>query len=334
MVFIITDAVTYGPNFGVHIIDTESGNTVVALSISKGCDNTPRNKAMALLDISSSEFYSHICISGDGYVVCDRQKTFHTVILESLGATVDYINCIRLDNRKINLRLINGGNNKTYSSDTYNEAPAQLKPVVNTLPMHMRWDPVHGSFISDKFAIKSTDSKSVNIIDKFRDAAIKLKAAIGGDKMYSQYIAEVMQLHDEYIRINKMVHSKYPQHFDMYSDKSDNMHLSTLDYITHCISKIDALDEDGVVIQKQKDIVFRKDIPNNTCFMKHYSNFSIEIVFDLNFLEFFENGLKVDFTTTPVVTIDTEQILLRDYVWKYVLKRTIPSGYMIQSVEH
>lgn len=327
MVFIITDTVVYGQNFGVHVTDTDSGDSFVALSVCGGHDTTNEAKSMALLDASDSDLFNHLHVTPHGDVSCDRQKSFRTAIIESLGVTVDHINRIRLDNRRNNLRV---ATMIEQNSNQYAESPDELKPFVKELPMHMRWDPVYGSFVSDKFAIMSTSCVSVGILNKFREVAMKLKGAITGDIEYSKHLQTLAQMRDEYIRINKMVHSKYPEYFDLYDDRSDKGYICTLEYIDMCLSRLPAPDEDGIMRGPRiEETTFRQDTTNNVCFMKHSDKTSLEIVFDLCFLEHFENGRKVDVTSAPIVRIGSQKIPLREYVWRYLLERPIPPDSIV-----
>jgi hypothetical protein len=327
MVFTITGTAVYGQSFGVKVTDRDSGDAFVALSICEGVCSEKTTDLMALLDTSDSVFYHRLHISSNGYVRYDKQHNFHTMIVDSNGLTVDHINRIRLDNRRKNLRVATmSEQNSNRSSYLTSEPPDMLKPFIKELPKHMRWDAAYGRFVSDKYAISGTRCEGVSIVNRFRDAAMKLKDAIHGDTEYSKHLETVTRLREEYMQINNLVHSKYPEYFDLYDDRSDKVYLCTLEYIDMCLSKLPAPNEDDIMHGPRiKDTTFRLDASNNICFMKR-DDTSREIVFDMDFLEHFENGRKVDLTSAPIVRIGSQKIPLREYVWRYILKRPIPHG--------
>ena len=245
MVFLITGDFRHGRMFGVHLLYSYSGETFAALSVRKG----EQSKTFMVLmdDYYPAVFGNELTISTNGYAKCNVGH-IHTMNHDA-GVTVDHINRIPLDNRRKNLRVattmsVQNGNRV---SSVEIDPPEELKPYFDEMPAFLRWDRNYLRFVSDKYNINCTRSEKVSIVNKFRDAAVKLKTAIIEDIEYSRHLATLNQLRDDYIQINKLVHSLYPEHFDMYDDSTDKVYRGTPEFIEQCLVKLQAAKEGDVM---------------------------------------------------------------------------------------
>eukprot|EP00798_Chlamydomonas_sp_ICE-L_P002254 gene2254-biopygen10766 len=226
--------------------------TFAALSVRKG----EQSKTFMVLmdDYYPAVFGNELTISTNGYAKCNVGH-IHTMNHDA-GVTVDHINRIPLDNRRKNLRVattmsVHNGNRV---SSVEIDPPEELKPYFDEMPAFLRWDRNYLRFVSDKYNINFTRSEKVSIVNKFRDAAVKLKTAIIEDIEYSRHLATLNQLRDDYIQINKLVHSLYPEHFDMYDDSTDKVYRGTPEFIEQCLVKLQAAKEGDVMIKSDASV--------------------------------------------------------------------------------
>eukprot|EP00798_Chlamydomonas_sp_ICE-L_P002944 gene2944-biopygen14878 len=290
------------------------------------------NTFMVLMDVyDPAVFGDNVIISTNGYERCNAGH-IHAMILDAGGLTVDHINRIPLDNRIKNLRVANmsvQNSNRMPSAEI--DPPEELKPYFDEMPVFLRWDRNYLRFVSDKYNINGTRSEKVSIVNKFRDAAVKLKTAIIEDIEYSQHLATLNQLRDDYIQINKLVHSQYPEHFDMYDDNADKVYRCTPEFVDQCLSKLPAVNYGDVFHGPLAlSTTYRTDESSSVCYMKRGDYDEKEIVFDMDFLEHFKSCRAVDVDSgSPIIRVGDSKIVLRAYVWTNLLKRKVPHGFKV-----
>eukprot|EP00798_Chlamydomonas_sp_ICE-L_P030952 gene30952-biopygen16783 len=268
--------------------------TFAALSVRKGEQS---KTFMVLMDgYYPAVFGNELTISTNGYAKCNVGH-IHTMIYDA-GVTVDHINRIPLDNRRKNLRVattmsVQNGNRV---SSVEIAPPEELKPYFDEMPTFLRWDRNYLRFVSDKYSINGTRSKKVSIVNKFRDAAVKLKNAIIEDIEYSRHLATLNQLRDDYIQINKLVHSLYPEHFDMYNDSTDKVYWGTPEFIDQCLAKLQAAKEGNVLYSTRAlSATYRPDESFRTFFGTGELSDVPSVVRDRVPWEFMPFGLKYCF---------------------------------------
>eukprot|EP00798_Chlamydomonas_sp_ICE-L_P030953 gene30953-biopygen16785 len=211
------------------------------------------------------------------------------------------------------------------------DPPEELKPYFDEMPAFLRWDRNYLRFVSDKYNINGTRSDKVSIVNKFRDAAVKLKTVIIEDIEYSGHLATLNQLRDDYIQINKLVHSQYPEHFDMYDDNADKVYRCTPEFVDQCLSKLPSVNYGDVFHGPLAlSTTYRTDESSRVCYMKRGDYDEKEIVFDMDFLEHLKSCRAVDVDSgSPIIRVGDSKIVLRAYVWTNLLKRKVPHGFKV-----
>eukprot|EP00798_Chlamydomonas_sp_ICE-L_P027555 gene27555-biopygen5872 len=290
------------------------------------------NTFMVMMDVyDPAVFGDKVIISTNGYARCNAGH-IHAMILDAGGLTVDHINRIPLDNRRKNLRVasisVQNGNRMTSAEI---DPPEELKPYFDEMPAFLRWDRNYIRFVSDKYSINGTRSEKVSIVNKFRDAAVKLKTMIIEDIEYSRHLVTLNQLRDDYIQINKLVHSQYPEHFDMYDDSADKVYRYTPKFIDQCLSKLPAVNYGDVMHGPLAlSTTYRTDESSRVFYMKREDYDEKEIVLDMDFLEHFKSSRAVDMDSgSPIIRVGDSKIVLRAYVWTNLLKRKVPHGFKV-----
>eukprot|EP00798_Chlamydomonas_sp_ICE-L_P000906 gene906-biopygen4510 len=287
---------------------------------------------MVLLDVyDPAVFGDKVIISTNGYARCNTGR-IHAMILDAGGLTVDHINRVPLDNRRKNLRVASiSMQNGNRMSSVEIDPPEELKTYFDEMPAFLRWDSNYLRFVSDKYNINGTRGENVSIVNKFRDAAVKLKTAIIEDIEYSRHLVTLNQLRDDYIQINKLVHSQYPEHFDMYDDSADKVYRYTPKFIDQCLSKLPPVNYGDVMHGPLAlSTTYRTDESSRVFYMKRGDYDEKEIVLDMDFLEHFKSSRAVDVDSgSPIIQVGDSKIVLRAYVWTNLLKRKVPHGFKV-----
>lgn len=148
-------------------------------------------------DIFKTRDWSYNKVVGYVYNTIDKQLMHKEIarlsgIQVSEGYSIDHINCIKLDNRRKNLRAASQGEqNSNRASRSDKLAPCdELRIIgVSELPKHVRWDATEEKFVIEKHpqllkevsegtrkkpVMSGTKSKKASMVEKYQDILARL----------------------------------------------------------------------------------------------------------------------------------------------------------------